>query len=417
MPSQTLPRGTLLLLFPEDVNGIIKFPAYAKIKSSKGTSASAIFEVDDDDIDKTVKLSRAKALLRKVCDREAEGSRLGMWLRQAVCVKSNGLFVYGQVTGHSNASLTITTLTVPIEASADNIYTTVYPVVAIVMGCHRISEEEWPREQLEHVHDAIMVAPREEPCEPLPLASLIQGLLPDVSPGFDRVWSWVDSRTGNLTRVSIQHVVNHVFYVDGEKPIPSHLKDCFGPSFSAPINTGHNSPDGRPLTTRTRHQHAPHSGTSTFFDAMQVDDEGEAAEDEATLVRGILLHDNVENRQTPAHHNRLDRMRRGEVRLGTSPSRTATALASQPKLAQGDQQAAAEAEIHDLICLHKPHLLPFHRPYQHTPVVIGKRQATSPVTTSAVKRSKYIFQPSFEQKMVHDVITSETIRVSFGRTP
>lgn len=54
----------------------------------------------------------------------------------------------------------------------------------------------------------------EAPQNALALAQLMQGLLPDVSPGFDRVAKWIDSHTGECTRVSVQHVVNYVYFVD-----------------------------------------------------------------------------------------------------------------------------------------------------------------------------------------------------------
>ncbi|KAF4045947.1 hypothetical protein GN244_ATG01613 [Phytophthora infestans] len=141
MPAPTLPRGSYLLLFPEDVEGAIDTPAYAMVKSSCGATEAVILDGDNDDKEKLVKGPRTKALARKVDRNDAEGQLLGTWIRQAVCVKSDGRFRYGQVTGYSDNRLTICTLSGPIEGNRDAICDTVYPVVALVMGCHQLEEE------------------------------------------------------------------------------------------------------------------------------------------------------------------------------------------------------------------------------------------------------------------------------------
>ncbi|EEY66634.1 uncharacterized protein PITG_16710 [Phytophthora infestans T30-4] len=141
MPAPTLPRGSYLLLFPEDVEGAIDTPAYAMVKSSCGATEAVILDGDNDDKEKLVKVPRTKALARKVDRNDAEGQLLGTWIRQAVCVKSDGRFRYGQVTGYSDNRLTICTLSGPIEGNRDAICDTVYPVVALVMGCHQLEEE------------------------------------------------------------------------------------------------------------------------------------------------------------------------------------------------------------------------------------------------------------------------------------
>ncbi|KAI9991725.1 hypothetical protein PInf_017075 [Phytophthora infestans] len=179
MPAPTLPRGSYLLLFPEDVEGAIDTPAYAMVKRSRGATATVILDGDNDDKEKLVNIPRTKALARK----------------------SDGRFRYGQVTGYSDNRLTICTLSGPIEGTRDAICDTVCPVVALVMGCHQLEEETLNYEQLTGIHDALMerlMSPptSEAPQNALTLAQLMQSLLPDVSPGLDRVAKWIDSHTG-----------------------------------------------------------------------------------------------------------------------------------------------------------------------------------------------------------------------------
>ncbi|ETI37377.1 hypothetical protein L915_16155 [Phytophthora nicotianae] len=274
MPVPTLPRGSYLLLVPEDVDGVIVTPAYAKIKSSRGASATVALEVDNEETEKMEKIPRTKAITRKVTSTDAEGQLLGTWIRQAVCVKNDGFFRYGQVTGYSDSRLTISTLSGPIEESPDVICDTVYPVV---MGCLQFEESSWDYEQLTRIHDTLMerlLSPptSEVPQNALPLAELIQGLLPDVFPGFDRMAKWIDSHTGVCTQVSVQHVVNYVYFVDGGKSAPSPLTS----------RTTENAPSAQnTVQTNT-------SNASEFVNILRVDDENETTQEEALVANKVL---------------------------------------------------------------------------------------------------------------------------------
>ncbi|KAG1696552.1 hypothetical protein DVH05_018245 [Phytophthora capsici] len=319
MPASTLPRGSYLLLFPEDVDGAIDTPVYARVKSSRGATTTVILDEGSDDEEKAVKIPRSRALARKVDRSDAEGQRLGTWIRQAVCVKSNGHFRYGQVTGYSDNRLTISTLSGPIEDVPDAICDTVYPVVALVMGCHQLEEESWSYEQLTGIHDALMerlLSPStsEPPHNALTLANLMHGILPDVSPGFDRVAKWIDSRTGECTQVSVQHVVNYVYFVDGGKTAPSHVKASFGASFCDAVGDNDATENVPAHNQHAAPTNPPNS--SGFFDILRVDDDDEAAHEESLLAHTVLSQepDNCRpSRVTP--QNRLRHPRQQTSRL------------------------------------------------------------------------------------------------------
>ncbi|KAE8991431.1 hypothetical protein PR001_g21229 [Phytophthora rubi] len=136
MAASSLSRGSYLLVFPEDLNGSITSPVYAKISNARGTSVTALLDADGDEWGPTVRLPRTTALGRKVDSTDAEGEKLGTWVRQAVCAKTDGHFRYGQVTGYSESNLIISTKSGPVETSKADICDSVYPVVAMVMGCH-----------------------------------------------------------------------------------------------------------------------------------------------------------------------------------------------------------------------------------------------------------------------------------------
>ncbi|ETP27557.1 hypothetical protein F442_23165 [Phytophthora nicotianae P10297] len=357
MPVPTLPRGSYLLLVPEDVDGVIVTPAYAKIKSSRGASATVALEVDNEETEKMEKIPRTKAITRKVTSTDAEGQLLGTWIRQAVCVKNDGFFRYGQVTGYSDSRLTISTLSGPIEESPDVICDTVYPVV---MGCLQFEESSWDYEQLTRIHDTLMerlLSPptSEVPQNALPLAELIQGLLPDVFPGFDRMAKWIDSHTG--TEASQR---------------PAHVKASFGTSFCDFVVTSRTT-ENAPSAQNTVQTNT--SNASEFVNILRVDDENETTQEEA-LVANKHPQQTYSLPQAP--------------NSDTSPASTSNAgpLTEAP---------TAEEEIRALIRMQKPHLLQYHLTAQPDPDSSLKRTATVDIGNSAAKRSKFSFHPSAEQ--------------------
>ncbi|KAG2772560.1 hypothetical protein PC129_g20012 [Phytophthora cactorum] len=141
MSSSTLPRGSYLLLFPDDLDHPITSPVYAKVKISKGTTVSVTVLTEGEAPEPTIKLSRATVLAQKVPNSDAEGLKLRTWIRQAVCVSSGGQFRYGHVTGYSESGVIISTKAGPIEATRNEICDSVYTVVAMTMGCHQFSLE------------------------------------------------------------------------------------------------------------------------------------------------------------------------------------------------------------------------------------------------------------------------------------
>lgn len=84
MSTTTLPRGTLMILLPEDTSDSVTSPAYAKVKSSRGAAVTASIESDDDANATAVKVMQATAPTRKVGGTEAAGLRLGTWVRKEI---------------------------------------------------------------------------------------------------------------------------------------------------------------------------------------------------------------------------------------------------------------------------------------------------------------------------------------------
>ncbi|GMF51672.1 unnamed protein product [Phytophthora fragariaefolia] len=380
MAASTLPRGSFLLVFPEDVEGAIASPVYAKIKSSRGATATVTLVNEGDDSETTLKLARATALTRKVDSSDAEGSKLRTWIRQAVCVKHEGHYNFGQVTGYSDVGLIIYTLSGPIEASRTDICDTVYPVVALVIGCQVFPEETWSYEQLDQIHDTLMdrllkPSTTNAPCDPLSIAQLVQGVLPDMSPGFDRLCYWTDARTGKRSRISLQHVVNYVYYVDGGKRMPARMEGTFGSTFcTPPVQDMH--PQQQDPTARPEHQTTAPATRSSFFDVLDVDDGEETAADEAALAQTILAGVNESTSPTlTVPPNRMQHPRHTASSPATNPT-----YAVPPNLgssaaapAQLYQEASEEAEIRDLFRTHKPHLLTYQLESRRAPTNASAR--------------------------------------------
>ncbi|KAJ8544622.1 hypothetical protein ON010_g11646 [Phytophthora cinnamomi] len=229
MSASILPRGFFLLLFPEDVEGALTSPAYAMVKSLRGTSATAVIKVDNGT--KTVKLSRTKALARKMPDSDAGGERLRTWLRQAMCIKSEDQFCYGQVTGYSDSRLILNTMSGPIEQG-------LMPFVTLYILRWQCSIREAIMDRL------LKPATSDVPQQQLTIAQLVQE-----------------------------------FYL---RCPPDPTVFASGPILR-PENT-HSSrvnPSDPPTRTRGSNQ----ANSSTFFDVLEVGDDVEAADEEALLAR------------------------------------------------------------------------------------------------------------------------------------
>lgn len=347
-------------------------------------------------------------------DSEAQGERLGTWLRQSVCTKVDGQFCYGQVTGYSDGRLTLSTMSGPLETNSDAVCGTIYPVVAMVMGYHQFPVGEWTYERLSTIHDAIMdrllkpATPDMQQAQ-LTLAELMHEILPEVSPGFDRVCRWTDSQTGKSTFLSVQHVVDYVYYVDGQKPVPRQLQGVFSSSFSDVLSPEVTRPSNT-SATRIGERRSTATNASSFFDVLEVDDDAEEADEEASLARTILAQPRSDTRGPRVDFERRSQHSQHRVTSNEPPLRfTQPAPAQETSLNRISAEPMAELEIRDLIRTHKPHLLPFHLATCGT-----KRPTMADVETPAAKRSKYSFQPFSEQRRVHELITGD---VHTGKSP
>ncbi|ETP35302.1 hypothetical protein F442_16472 [Phytophthora nicotianae P10297] len=221
----------------------------------------------------------------------------------------------------------------------------------------------------------------------------MQGLLPDVSPCFDRVAKWVDSHTGVCTQVSVQHVVNYVYFVDGGKSAPSHVKASLGTSFCDSVVASRKT-ENAPSSQNVAQTNT--SNASGFFDILRVDDEGEAAHEEALVANTVLSGTLPTVILTPSRRTRyLKRL-----------------LVSASNAGPLTEASTAEEEIRALIRMHKPHLLQYHLTAQPIPASSLKRTATLDIDNSAAKRSKFSFHPSAEQRRVHDAVTADAHRAT-----
>ncbi|KAJ8542464.1 hypothetical protein ON010_g12349 [Phytophthora cinnamomi] len=334
MSASTLPSGSFLLLFPEDVEGAPNSPA-------------------------------TKALARKVPDSDARGERMGTWLSQAVCIKGDDQFCYGQVTGYSDDRLILSTMNGPIETRANAVCNTVYLVVAMVMGCHQFQVDSWMYDQLSSIHEAIMdrllkPATSNAPQQQLTLVQLVQGILPDVPPP---IRPCLQSRSPATQRKSV-----------------------------------------RPTDKESRLK----SNSSTFFDVLEVDDVVEAADEDALLARSILSAPRTNSRPPRAGvNNRLQHSQHHEQREALSTCHPRPASANETNTVQRSEEPTAEIEIRDLIRTHNPHLLPCHL-VAHA----AKRPTTNEAEMASTTRGKYSFDPFAEQRRVHEMITLKLTQVS-----
>ncbi|EGZ30160.1 hypothetical protein PHYSODRAFT_323592 [Phytophthora sojae] len=393
MAASLLSRGSYLLVFPEDLNGSIASPVYAKISNARGTAVTALLDADGDEWGPTVKLPRATALARKVDSRDAEGEKLCAWVRQDVCAKIDGHFCYGQVTGPSESELIISTKSGPVETNKADICDSVYPVVAMVMGCHEFPLDSWSYDQLDEMHGAIM----------------------------DRLLNPACTTARKRARVSLQHVINYVYYIDGGKNAPVDMESSFGSSFcdlnpTQPVGTSVGS------STRSRNDEGTATAapdTTAFFDMTAVDDDAETAADEAVLAQALISNGTNgaanEGRLVPINRSQHTQPRPA----GPAPEQQGQSghvpCSAVPVVAERMiTETSAEVEILDLMRMHKPHLLPHLMESRRVPATGAKRPAEKAEDRGTAKRSKISFAPTPEQRQVHDIVTSDAYK---GKSP
>lgn len=122
----------------------------------------------------------------------------------------------------------------PLEVISEAILGAVYLVMAMVMSYDEYPEATWNYAQLARIYNGIMdqlLRPSRTTVQSMSASQLLHGLQPGVSPAYDTVVWWINRQSGIHVRVSLQHVINYVFYVDGAKPLPSSLEGAFGTSF------------------------------------------------------------------------------------------------------------------------------------------------------------------------------------------
>ncbi|KAE9285902.1 hypothetical protein PF008_g26796 [Phytophthora fragariae] len=286
----------------------------------------------------------------------------------------------------------------------------------MVMGCHEFPLGSWSYDQLDEIQGAIMdrlLNPASTKAT-ISVAQLMHGLLPEVSPAYDRMYTWINPRTGKRARVSLQHVINYVYYIDGGKSAPAEMESSFGSSScdlspTQPVATS----VGSSTQSRSDEGTTPADpDTTAFFDMTAVDDDVETAADEAVIAQAILS--NSTNRSV--NEGRLVRINRSQHAqprpVGFAPEQhgqnghvpsPATPVVAE----QMNAKTSADVEILDLVRMHKPHLLPHLMESRRMPATGIKRPAEEEEDRVTAKRSKFNFAPTPEQRQVHDIVTAD----------
>ncbi|OWZ14367.1 hypothetical protein PHMEG_00012163 [Phytophthora megakarya] len=102
-------------------------PAYGDVKSARGGTAAASVETEGNHAGTTTVAT-------------PKGAKLGTWVRQAAYAKQDGRYIYSQARGCSDTGVVILTLSGPFDTNRNDIYNTVFPAVAMIMGCHECLE-------------------------------------------------------------------------------------------------------------------------------------------------------------------------------------------------------------------------------------------------------------------------------------
>lgn len=211
----TVPRGSFVLLRPEDVGDRLDGVLYAWVVSigRKGVNVKPLAGARA----KTVIVSPLVAEQRLVSEEEATSRQIGRWLRKAVSYTSRALTGYGQVINYEGDVVMIATFDGMKRVMQKNLVGEVYPVVAVAMGFKQWPRRMWRTQRLVGLQDTLLSATLAGAGGSHLTTTALQSRVDGIKGITDRQVEWIESNTGATRSASLSSVLKHVFYTEGSR--------------------------------------------------------------------------------------------------------------------------------------------------------------------------------------------------------
>ena len=382
MPNSILKLNDSVLLFPEDLPSL-DTSAYYRV-TALGSMYVTLQPTGASHSTGAVQLLREEIADRKV-PKADESRGYGLWVRKAICYRRSDDVSYGQVISYEREGLIVRTGQGEESVPKRSVIYDVFPVVAMLMW-QRPVPGHWSKRQLGELHDSLMEAILDGGASDLVsrVQAVLDGLgfgIPSVDSQLLKVFDWVEPLTGVQRKTTLQHVIDHVFYISGGNEIPVDFRRRIGGTFCQ-------DPAVRTSPTLA---HAPNEAENALFAPSDAPSESSQ-------------HEGMQLGVSPSFE---------EVSLPTDESRNATAPAN----------VEADKELLSLL-KGKPHLLVRYLELQASRPESRafKRQGSDGLEATlehggiqrGPKRTKYEFSPTQEQVRVHELITAPSFR---GKSP
>ncbi|KAG3116309.1 hypothetical protein PI124_g5307 [Phytophthora idaei] len=216
MPSVMAPSPCYVLLMPEDTpDPSVLTPAYGKVTSvSREVATTNLLSPPN----YAVEVLAAVMTSRQVDASEYHSGAPGEWLRRAAMGISAGHYVVGQVIPYAGATATIRTLRGKFHSRVSDLVEVELVMCFLTGNFHQrvsnITMEELAEQHTE-IRDRILGRGRRASRS---VARLLNGLMPTcVHPKPEDTLDWIQGPSGMMKRVSVRHVVDYVYFVDGNR--------------------------------------------------------------------------------------------------------------------------------------------------------------------------------------------------------
>ncbi|KAG2808496.1 hypothetical protein PC112_g16940 [Phytophthora cactorum] len=226
------PAPVNVLLMPEDILGPseVTTPVYgAVVAVNEASTTIGLLSAPH----ATVEVPTAIVRNRRVDNSEHGAGAPGEWLRKPVVGVSNGRFMAGQVTAYDRTIASIRTFSGTTTSAVDDLVE-VAPVLYFLTGKSELSAANLTRAELTQHHHTILdrLGGDGGRGSTRAISRLLAGFIsPRQQPKPDDTLRWINERTGLESTVSVRHVIDYAYCIDGGHRITSSIRNRLGARF------------------------------------------------------------------------------------------------------------------------------------------------------------------------------------------
>ncbi|KAG6949637.1 hypothetical protein JG688_00014544 [Phytophthora aleatoria] len=210
------PAPVNVLLMPEDIldPSEVTTPVYgAVVAVNEASTTIGLLPAPH----ATVEVPTAIVRNRRVDNSEHGAGAPGEWLRKPVVGVSNGRYMAGQVTAYDGTIASIRTVSGTTTSAVDDLVE-VAPVLYFLTGKSELSAAKLTRAELTQHHHIILdrLGGDGGRGATRAISRLLAGFIsPRQQPKPDDTLRWINERTGIESTVSVRHVIDYAYYIDG----------------------------------------------------------------------------------------------------------------------------------------------------------------------------------------------------------